>query len=217
MTIGASRASQTALDSIDVSLPADDSPRLSDIDWRWALPRIALVFIVTRLLVLLVAVAVETTQPAPPDGVRVDDRPILSSLTVWDGTYYVGIAEDGYHAEVEDFPDYAFYPGYPALIRGASLLTGGDTAIAAVLVANLAYLLALIALYALSVRYLRPDRAVLGLWFMSLAPGAVAYALSYSEGLFLLFAVAAFLAMETRHPWLAGGALAWSNTRLPST
>jgi hypothetical protein len=199
-----------------VSLPATASPRLSDIDWRWALPRILLVFIVTRLLVLAVVVAVETTQPAPPDGVRVDERPIIGSLTAWDGVYYAGIAEDGYHAEIEDFPDYAFYPGYPIIVRATMSITGGDAGLASVLSGNVAFFLALIALYALSIRHLEPARAILSLWFLSLAPGAIAYALSYSDSLLLLFAACAFLAMESRHGWLAGIALALATlTRAP--
>ena len=180
------------------------------------MPRILLVFLVTRLLVLAVVVAVETTQPAPSEGVRVDERPIIGSLTAWDGSYYVGIAADGYHAEIDDFPDYAFYPGYPIVVRATMLLTGGDAGLAAVVVGNLAFFLALIALYALSVRHLDPARAVLSLWFLSLAPGAIAYALSYSDSLLLLLAACAFLAMETRHGWLAGIALALATlTRVP--
>ncbi|MEX1334163.1 MAG: mannosyltransferase family protein [Candidatus Limnocylindrales bacterium] len=199
-----------------MSLPAAAPPRLSDIDWRWALPRILVIFVVTRLLVLAVAVAVETTQPAPPDGVRVDERPIIGSLTAWDGVYYVGIAQDGYHAEVDDFPDYAFYPGYPIAVRATMLVTGGDAGVASVLAGNVAFLLALVALYALSVRHLEPGRAILSLWFLSLAPGAIAYALSYSDSLLLLLAACAFLAMELRHGWLAGIALALATlTRVP--
>ena len=216
MTFGPSSRRVAALHSRDVSLPATAPQRLSDIDWRWALPRILLVFLVTRLLVLSVAVAVEVTQPVPPEGVRIDERAVIGSLTAWDGTYYLGIAEDGYHAEVDDFPDYAFYPGYPILVRATMLFTGGDAGIAALVVANLAFLLALVALYALSVRHLEPGRAVLSLWFLSLAPGAIAYTLSYSDGLLLLLAVCAFLAMEMRHGWLAGIALALATlTRAP--
>ena len=216
MTFGPSQSAVTALHSGDVSLPATAPPRLSDIDWRWAMPRILLVFLVTRLLVLAVVVAVETTQPAPPEGVRVDERPIIGSLTAWDGSYYVGIAADGYHAEIDDFPDYAFYPGYPIVVRATMLLTGGDAGLAAVVVGNLAFFLALVALYALSVRHLDPARALLSLWFLSLAPGAIAYALSYSDSLLLLLAACAFLAMETRHGWLAGIALALATlTRVP--
>ena len=216
MTFGPSPSVERALHSGDVSLPATMTPRLSDIDWRWALPRIILVFLVTRLLVLAVAVAVETSQPAPPDGIRVDERPVIGSLTAWDGTYYLGLAKDGYHADVDDFPDYAFYPGYPLAVRATMLLTGGDAGLAAIVVANLAFLLALVALYALSVRHLEPARAVLSLWFLSLAPGAVAFTLSYSDSLLLLLAACAFLAMETRHGWLAGIALALATlTRVP--
>jgi hypothetical protein len=205
-----------------VSLPHDAPSRISDIDWRWALPRIALLFIVTRLLVLVVAVAVETTQPGPPAGVSVDERPIITSLTVWDGTWFLGIAEEGYHAAFDSgaggglYPDYAFYPLYPAATKAASLLTLGDTALAGILVANIAFALALVALYALSVRYLTPARALLSLWFLALAPGAVAFALSYSDSLFLLLAVGVFLAAELRHPWIAGIALALAAlTRAP--
>lgn len=186
-----------------MSLP-DASPRLRDIDWRWALPRIALVFIVTRLLVLAVAVAVETTQPAPPDGVRVDERPILGSLAAWDGTYYLGIAEEGYHADPGAFPDYAFYPLYPVATKIASLFTLGDVGMAAIIVTNLAFAAALVVLYALSVRFLPPERSILSLWFLALAPGAIAFSLTYSESMFLLFSVSAFLAAETRRPWLVG-------------
>ncbi len=216
MTIGLSRATGVPIDSMGVSLSSPAPARLSDIDWRWALPRIAAVFIVTRLLVLAVAIAVETTQPPPPDGIRVDDRPVIGSLTAWDGTYYIGIAQDGYHADPDYGPDYAFYPGYPALVRATTLLTQGDTSLASVVAGNAAFFGALLVVYALSVRYLQPAQAVLSLWFLSLAPGAVAFAMSYSDALFLLLAASTFLAMEWRHPWLAGILLALTTlTRVP--
>jgi hypothetical protein len=205
-----------ALNSEDVSLPATAPPPLSDIDWRWALPRILLVFLVTRLLVLAVVVAVETTQPMPPEGVRADDRPILGSLTAWDGTYYLDIVENGYQADADPFPNYAFFPAYPALVRATSVLTLGDAGLAAVIASNVALFAALVVLYALSVRRLRPDRAIWSLWFLLLAPGAVGFTMSYTEGLFLLFAGGAFLAAETRRPWTAGFLLAAAAlTRVP--
>ncbi len=190
--------------------------RISDIDWRWALPRIMLVFLVTRLLVFAVLVAVETTQPAPPDGVRVDERPIIGSLTAWDGVYYHDIVENGYEADADPFPNYAFFPAYPVLVKAATIVTAGDTSIAAVLVSNVALVAALVVFYALSVRHLNPDRAIWGLWFLLLAPGAIGFSMSYTEGLFLLFACGAFFAAETRHPWFAGILLALAAlTRVP--
>jgi hypothetical protein len=199
-----------------VSLPDDTSPRLADIDWRWALPRIALLFIATRLLVLAVALAVEVTESAQPAGASIDERPIITSLTGWDSTYFLGIAESGYHADPSYGPDYAFYPLYPVVIKVASLPTLGDTAVAAILAANGAFALALVALYALSVRYLTPARALLSLWFLALAPGAAAFTLAYADSLFLFLTVGVFLAAELRRPWIAGIALALATiTRAP--
>jgi len=216
MTIEPSLRLVAYLDWTFVSLPGDSPMRLSSIDWRWALPRIAAVFLVTRLLVLVVAFAVEVSQPAPASLVRVEERPVLSSLTLWDGEYYLGIAEDGYHTDPSYGPDYAFYPGYPATIRAASALTLGDIGMASVVASNAAFCLALLVLYVLSVRHLSRERAILSLWYLALAPGAIAFALSYSDSLFLLLAVSAFLAAETRHPWLAGVGLALATlTRAP--
>jgi hypothetical protein len=200
-----------------VSLPDDTSPRLADIDWRWALPRIALLFIATRLLVLAVALAVEVTESAQPAGASIDERPIITSLTGWDSTYFLGIAESGYHADPSYGPDYAFYPLYPVVIKVASLPTLGDTAVAAILAANGAFALALVALYALSVRYLTPARALLSLWFLALAPGAAAFTLAYADSLFLFLTVGVFLAAELRRPWIAGIALALATGRGEAT
>lgn len=186
-----------------MGLPTD-APRFRDIDWRWALPRILLLFLLTRLLVVGVAVAVETTQPPPPPGIRADERPIIGSLSAWDGTYYLGIAESGYHVEPDPFPDWAFYPLYPVATKALSVVTAGDVALAGILAANLAFLAALVVLYALSVRFLPPERALLSLWFLALAPGAASFSLVYTESLFLLLSAAAFLAAENRRAWVVG-------------
>ncbi len=218
MTFGPSSPAAAALHSVDVSLPATATPRLSDIDWRWALPRIMLVFLVTRLLVFGVLVAAEVAYPdqSPPGHLVSDERPVLTTLTAWDGAWYRGIAEDGYHAEFERWPDYAFYPLYPVAIRATSMLTLGDTALAALLISNLAFFVALVAFYALSVRYLPPDRAVFSLWLLGLAPGAIAFSLAYTESLFLLLAIGSFLAGETRRYRLAGVLVALATLARPT-
>ena len=100
-------------------------------------------------------------------------------------------------------------------IRALGLVTLGDLGLASVLSSNLAFVLALVVLYALSVRYLSRERAILacGSWPWR---RAAAFGLSYSDSLFLLLAASAFLAVETRHPWLAGAALALATlTRAP--
>ena len=175
-------------------------------EWRWALPRILGLFVATRLLLLAIAIAAETTQASPAAGLRWSDAPLLASLTSWDGRYYLGIATSGYHAApvFGPFVDYVFFPLYPALVRVASVLTLGSIDLAGVLVANACLGLALVALYALSIRHLSRDAALRALVFLCLAPGAVAFGLAYTDSLFLLLAVGAFLAAETRRVALMG-------------
>lgn len=186
-------------------------------EWRWALPRIGALFLATRLLLLAIAIVVEITQPPPHAGVRWTDAPLLASLTAYDGRYYLGIAAGGYHAAPVFGPyvDYVFFPLYPLLVRVGSFLTFGNIDLAGVLVANAAFAGALIALYALSIRHMTRDAALWSLVFLSLAPGAVAFAMAYTDSLFLLLAVAAFLAAETRRPALTGALLALATLTRP--
>ena len=151
---------------------------------------------------LAVVVAVETTQPTPPEGVRADDRPIIGSLTAWDGTYYLGIAEDGYHAEVDDVPRLRLLPGATrSPCAPPSLLTGGRCRRWP---RSSPRTLAFFAGTRRALRALGPppasrERPCCSLWFLSLAPGAIAFTLSYSESLFLLLAAWRFPGgIETR-------------------
>ena len=181
--------------------PAETAP-----DWRWALPRIAALFVTTRLFLLGVAVAVEATQAAPPAWLRWTDTPLLTSLTIYDSRYYLGIAVSGYHAAPVFGPyvDYVFFPLFPILARIGSILTLGDVDIAGVLVANAAFGASLVAIYGLGIRHMGRDPAMWSLVFIAVAPGAFAFGLAYSDGLFLLLAATAFLAAETRRPVLTG-------------
>ena len=194
-----------------------DAPSPLPGTWRWALPRILLLFVATRILLVALAMIVEATQPAPAAGVRWTESPILASLTAYDGRYYLGIALSGYHAAPVYGPyvDYAFFPLYPVLVRLASLLVLGNVDVAGVLVANASFGVALVALYALSIRHLTPETALVSLLYVALAPGAVAFGLAYSDSLFLLLAVGAILAAETRRPALAGGLYALATLARP--
>ncbi len=180
--------------------------RLKGSEWRWALPRLAAIFLVTRILLVVVAAAVEATQSPPPSGVRWTDAPILASLTAFDGHHYLDIVTAGYHApsELGAQGNVGFFPMYPMLVRAFAVFTLGDVATAAVVVANGAFALALICLYALSRRYLSRDAALRSIAYLAIAPGAVAFGLAYSEGPFLLFSVGSFLAAEVRKPRAAG-------------
>jgi len=185
--------------------------------WRWAAPRLLALFLATRIVLLGCAVAVERVVAPDPEGaanstLQATDRPLLASLTSWDAVYYLGIARDGYQAGPVNgpYPEVVFFPLYPALVGAAAGLVGGDLPLAAVLVANAAGLAALFAAYALARRRLAPRGALLATTLVAVQPGAVAFAMAYSDSLFLLLAVGSLLAAERGARPLAGvlGALA---------
>jgi len=168
--------------------------------WRDALVAIAALFIVSRGALVLVALFLENNIPLAYHGPTYASGLLLTSFTGTDSVYLLGIAAEGYHdAPVQDaFRDWAFFPLYPLVTRAVSLLTLGNVSIAGLLVSNAAFIGALAVLYALTIRYLEHDRAVRSLAFLTFAPGAVAFAMAYTDSLFLLLAAAAFLAAEGR-------------------
>jgi hypothetical protein len=197
-----------------VSIGSDAPQRVG----RRALVAIVAMFAVSRLLTVLTAVFVELMLPAADRPPAWDPRPILASLTGFDAIYYLGIAADGYHLEPVrvGLRDWVFFPGFPVVTRVASVLTGGDIAIAAVLVSNAALLGALLVLYALSRRYLDEQVSTRSIAYLAIAPGAVAFGMAYSDSLFLLVAAGAFLAAERGRFGLMALLLAAATlTRLP--
>jgi hypothetical protein len=136
---------------------------------------------------------------------------VLSPLARWDAVWYLHIADDGYAGS-----DYraAFFPLYPLLVHATGWLGGGSNGarlIAAFAVSLLAFLAALTLLARLVALELGRQYAVPVLLLLAVFPGALWFGTPYSESLFLLGAVAAFLAARTEH-WalagLAGGAAA---------
>jgi MFS family permease len=172
--------------------------------WREALVAIAAIFIVSRGALILIALFLENNIPLAYHGPTYASGLLLSSFTGTDSIYLLGIAADGYHdAPIhEAFRDWAFFPLYPLVTRLVSVLTLGNVAVAGLLVSNAAFIAALAVLYALTIRHLDHDRAVRSLAFMAFAPGAVAFAMAYTDSLFLLLAAGAFLAGEQRRWWL---------------
>lgn len=172
--------------------------------WRDAGVAIAALFVITRGALILTALFLENSIPLSYHGPTYATGSLLTSLTGSDSVYLLGIAAQGYHAEpvYQAFRDWAYFPLYPLVTRVFSILTLGNIAVAGVLVSNLAFVAALAVLYRLSMIYLDHDRAVRSLAFVALAPGAVAFAMAYSDSLFLLLAAGAFLAAEQRRWWV---------------
>lgn len=146
----------------------------------------------------------------------------FSSLAKWDAQHYLAIAFDGY---VEGHPGLppastrpAFFPLYPGTVH---LLSGFGSNPAVVLIAAYAVSLAcffgaLVLLHRLTTielgdRYARPT-----LMLLAFFPTAFFFGIPYSESMFLLLAVGAFLAARTGHWAVAGIVLALASaTRVP--
>jgi hypothetical protein len=124
-----------------------------------------------------------------------DPHQLDEGLAAWDGTFYRDIGDDGYAALPEEA--LRFYPLFPLLGRGASVLFLGDVTLGLVLVANVAAFAAAAAIHRLVVR--ETGDAVLArraVWMFCLFPGAFVLVWAYSEALMILLAVLTFLALR---------------------
>jgi hypothetical protein len=137
--------------------------------------------------------------------------PLTAALTAWDGVYYLGIAEGGYHAApviAGTFPDWVFFPLYPLLVRLVAPLFRGDLAWAGITVSNLATLVALLAFAAVGLRRRTPAVVRLTTWTFVFMPGACVLVMAYADSLLLAMFALGLLAADAGHPRRAGLAYA---------
>jgi hypothetical protein len=198
--------------SLSVPMPA--------LGWRERLSAIALelrldgglvaLFVASRLIVVVAAFVAEALIPRNPLLDPGADGPILRSLTSWDGWYYLGIVRDGYQADPVSgaYSNIAFPPLYPVLVRLLSWPIPGSEGVVAILLSNVAFLVALALLVRLGTPYLGRRRATVAAGLLVIYPFASVFAMAYTESLFLLLMVAAFLAAERGHRAWAGVFLA---------
>lgn len=173
-----------------------------------ALARFALlVFAISRAaLVALTAVVTRTLAPIGPPGAG--GGWFLSSWVRYDATLYARLATDGYSSNVPYRE--AFFPLMPWIVHLVTLPFGGsrDGAhyIAAIVISNAAYLVALWGLAALA-QQLWPGNAGVAkraMLYLSVFPASLFLFAGYAESLFLAFAIWSLVAMSRRAWWLAG-------------
>lgn len=147
---------------------------------------------------------------------------VFAPLAKWDALHYLSIAFDGYAATESGITPGgmrpAFFPLFPGAVR---LLSGfgaspGLVLIMAYAISLACFLVALVLLHRLTAielgeRYGRP-----ALLLLAFFPTAFFFGIPYTESLFLLLAVAAFLAARTGRWGVAGVVLALASaTRVP--
>jgi hypothetical protein len=122
----------------------------------------------------------------------------------WDSVWFLRIAEDGYGSAERAAA--AFYPAYPAAVGVAGRALGGHYVTAGILVSLAAALGAFVLLYRLAESRLGAEGARRAVLYLAIFPMAFFLQAVYSEALFLLLTVGAFLAAE-RGRFLGAGAL----------
>ncbi len=167
------------------------------------LAQICGLFFLSRLLVLAVAaishLVVEQGPFASPA------RTWMDRFFLWDATWYLGIAEDGYYYRNDAESSVGFYPLYPMLIRGAHGL-GLDGEVAGYVISLAALFGACVLLWKLAALETRSERvAESAVLFLLFCPGSVWFGMIYTESLFLLTLLGClFCARQGR--WIAAGA-----------
>jgi Gpi18-like mannosyltransferase len=172
------------------------------------------VFAVVRLaLFLLGLIEAGLVHPLHPVSVAGWPAPPVADgwhavFTAWerqDALWFLRIASGGYR--VGD-GSAAFFPVYPLLIRAASFATGAHPLAGATIVSNACFAAALCVAYALTARERSTSVARTTVLLLAVFPTSFFFFAPYSEPVFLLFVVTAFVAARTDRWWLAGGAAA---------
>jgi Gpi18-like mannosyltransferase len=165
---------------------------------------ISLLFIATRLLLILVTYIGFILFPVPPHvypSTPVDINALLTSWNRWDAANYTRIAQFGY----QTIYDTAFFPLFPWLIKGIAFLFGNQGYLAiGMILSNLALLGALFVLYQIAADALGDQVGRRTLLYLCIFPTAFFFFAAYNESLFLLLTASSFLAMRRQKWWLAG-------------
>jgi len=143
--------------------------------------------------------------------VGVDDLPGLPFLAMlrWDAGWYGSIANDGYWLSPGQQSPVAYFPLYPMLIRAAVWL-GANRWVAGALLSFGAGIGGLLAFHRWLGRVAPAQATTAWLLLVSYPYACYLYGVVYSDALFLLLVVGAFLALESDSPIAAAvlGALA---------
>ncbi|MGV3620588.1 MAG: hypothetical protein ACO1OB_07210 [Archangium sp.] len=164
--------------------------------WHWPLVRALPVGLLSVALATLGSLAFPPSNWMPND---VPDVAFIEALVRWDAGWYGEIAQNGYWLKAGQQSPVAFFPLYPMIIRGIAWL-GVNRWVAGIAVSFISAMTAL-ALFHRWAQRVAPEYASAAFWLLALYPFAeYLYGVVYSDALFLLCSVGAFLALEKDKP-----------------
>ena len=208
-TRAASRAGMRRWLSLHLPTPTPRSQAQRSLPWRPLLLQATAAWFATRVayLALTIFFPLVTGSVASADAISrapVSLPSLLRGWTVWDGGWYIAIAQRGYW-QVEPT---AFFPLYPITIRVVETLIGPHWATAALIASNLSALLGFcgIALLAAQVAPLGQERDIAKIAVLLFGAYPLAFFLfaAYSDGLFAgLAAFTLLFAFRRRWGWAA--------------
>jgi Mannosyltransferase (PIG-V) len=179
---------------------------------RWSLAHVVAALVLTRFLLYVAsAIAIRMVPTAPNLRVQMflGRNASLAAWVRWDAGWYISIVERGYWFDPKGESNAAFFPLFPLLIKGFALIVGNPI-VAGLLVANLAAVGAVLALW----RWVRavhgPVAAGHAVLWLLVYPFSLFFHTIYAEGLFFLLVTLALDASARGHRLVAGvcGALA---------
>ena len=128
----------------------------------------------------------------------------IGALGAWDGRWYRIVARDGYLLVPGRQSDPAFFPLFPILLRGGHALGLGYTAVGIAL-ANVAFLVALVAFHALTRDLLGESLARRATVYLAIFPFGYVFSMAYPESIVLAaIALSTLAAMRGRWRLAAG-------------
>lgn len=127
----------------------------------------------------------------------------LGALEAWDARWYRMVATNGYVLVPGRQSDPAFFPLFPALMRGGHALGLGYTT-AGLVLANVGFLAALLAFHALTRTLFGDGMARRATAYLAVFPFGFAFSMVYPESIVLaLIALAALAGLRRRWGWAA--------------
>ena len=132
----------------------------------------------------------------------------LDGWVRWDSIHYVLIATEGYGRPTSTSPGtgVGFFPAFPMAMRFGAWLMGDTTnqqyaAIAGVITANLCFMIAAIMLALLVRRHHSKEIALTAVVLFSFSPVSFFFSAAYTESMFVMGVIGAFLLAERGNWW----------------